>query len=371
MADLGPFAGITRVEPFTGLVIDPPTWAAAHDYHDLHHRLHLLSLHGHGIASGLSVLPTDPPGDGVLIEPGVAIDLAGRQIVVTVRERATVGLDSGTAHVVLEYTEAAPSLADAAGAPVPEANGARGRITEGYRVSISETAPVAPALELGRIVVAPGQSSPTIVAAANPWAPGPNEIDGRHRRQISTMAPRDIRVAFVADDHAAASDHLQGFTNLVALGARSGVRIEPTIANGSGIPDVDLLYVTGHADSDPSPKLLESLRDRIRSGAWLVADGCGQGDRFASGFASLIEESGPANTEALVAGAHHVFGATPEGACDGEVRWGPRAMLSGRDFGCAWRGGRAEKPLPRGQIRDALEFGVNLAVSAGGYGQPR
>ncbi len=371
MADLGPFSGITRVEPFTGLVIDPPTWAAAHDYHDLHHRLHLLSLHGHGIATGLAIVPTDPPSDDVLVEPGVAIDSEGREIVIAARERVTVGLDSGTAHVVLEYTEAAPSFMDASGAPVPEVDGSRGRIVEGYRVSISTMAPALPALELGRIAIAPGQSSATIVAAANPWSPGENEIDGRHRRQIGTAAPKEIRVAFVADDHSKAADHLQGFTNLVALGARSGVRIEPTIANGSGIPDADLLYVTGHADSDPSPKLLDSLRDRIRAGAWLIADGCGQGDRFASGFASLIEESGPADTEALVAGAHHIFGAIPEGACEGEVRWGPRAMLSGRDFGCAWRGGRAENPLPRGLIRDALEFGVNLAVSAGGYGRPR
>ena len=371
MADLGPFAGITRVEPFTGLVIDPPTWAAAHGYHDLHHRLHLLSLHGHGIATGLNVIPTDPPSDDVLVEPGVAIDSLGRAIVLAARERLAIPVDSGTAHVVLEYVEASPAALDAAGAPVPEVNGSRGRIVEGYRVSIAATEPLLPALELGRMAIAPGQASPTIVAAANPWAPGENEIDARHRRSLSTMAPKEIRVAFVADDQALAQDHLQGFTNLVAMGARSGVRIEPTVANGAGVPDADLLYVTGHADSDPSAKLLDSLRDRIRAGAWLVADGCGQGDRFASGFASLVEESGPANTEALVASAHHVFGATPEGACEGEVRWGPRAMLSGRDFGCAWRGGRSENPLSRSRIRDALEFGVNLAVSAGEYGRPR
>ena len=371
MADLGPFAGITRVEPFTGLVIDPPTWAAAHEYHDLHHRLHLLSLHGDGIATGLSVVPTDPPSDDVVIEPGVAIDAAGRAIVLAGRERLTVAMDSGTAHVAIEYVEASPASVDAAGVPVPEVNGSRGRIVEGYRLSISATEPLLPALELGRIAIAPGQSSPTIVAAANPWAPGENEIDGRHRRSLSTVAPKEIRVAFVADDQTTAGDHLQGFTNLVALGARSGVRIEPTVANGSGIPDADLLYVTGHADSEPSAKLLDALRERVRAGAWLVADGCGQGDRFVSGFAPLLQESGPANTEALVASAHHVFGATPEGACDGDVRWGPRALLSGRDYGCAWRGGRSDNPLPRGRIRDALEFGVNLAVSAGEYGRPR
>ncbi len=50
MADLAPFSGITRIEPFTGLVIDPPTWGAAHEEHRLHQRLHLLGFHGTGIA---------------------------------------------------------------------------------------------------------------------------------------------------------------------------------------------------------------------------------------------------------------------------------------------------------------------------------
>ena len=124
MADLAPFSRITRIQPFTGLVIDPPTWGAIHDYHRLHQRLHLISLHGSGIAQGLAVLPTDPPGGAVVVEPGVAVDDAGEVIVVPERERVTIDARAGSAYLALAFHEATPARTD--GAPEVDPQEARG-----------------------------------------------------------------------------------------------------------------------------------------------------------------------------------------------------------------------------------------------------
>lgn len=39
-------------------------------------------------------------------------------------------------------------------------------------------------------------------------------------------------------------------------------------------------------------------------------------------------------------------------------------MLSTGDHGCAWQGGRFDRPIGREVIRDALELGTNVAVYA-------
>src|SRR3990170_3852397 len=107
MKDL-PLSSPVRVQPFTGLVIDVDTWATAHDYHRRHHQLHLLTLHGSGIAHGLEVLPTVPSSDTVVVEPGIAIDRAGDVIIVPERQRVTVEEGEHTVYIVLDYVESLP-----------------------------------------------------------------------------------------------------------------------------------------------------------------------------------------------------------------------------------------------------------------------
>ena len=373
MADLAPFSRITRIQPFTGLVIDPPTRGAAHDYHRLYQRLHLISLHGSGIAQGLAVLPTDPPGGAVVVEPGVAVDDAGEVIVVPERERVTIDARAGSAYLALAFHEATPARTD--GAPEVDPQEARGRVVEHYRIDVLDARPEPPALELARIALAAGGEL-VVTAAPNPWAPGVNEIDGRYRPQLSGPPVRDLRIALVASGptEELQADHLQGFGHLLDACAVAGLRVSPQFAANGELPDADLLYVTGRADVAPEPALVDGLSERLRGGSWLFADGCGAGSAFAEGLGSLVsEDAGTAGleTESLVTDAHYVFGAAPDGACEGELRWGSRALVSARDFGCAWRGRYEGGPLPRSRIRDALEFGVNVAVCAGGYARSR
>ncbi len=374
MADLVPFSGITRIQPFTGLVIDPPTWGTAHDEYRLRQRLHLLSLHGSGIAQGLAVLPTDPPSDSVLIEPGVAVDADGEMIVVAERERVAIDGRLGNAFVTLAYQEHAPDGADSAAGDDQEA---RGRVVEGYRLELLDAPPKGPALELARIAIA-ADAPLAIAAPRDVWAPGGNEIDSRFRPQLGGPTPRALRVALVAEDppDELAAGHLEGFSHLLDACTLAGLRVSAQFSSDGDLPDADLFYVTGRADAAPSAALLDGLRERHLQGSWLFADACGSGDAFAESLGPVIgdetaEGTRAAETEARVNGAFHVFSSPPDGACDGDLQWGPQALLSGRDFGCAWRGRSNGDALPRSQIRDALEFGVNIAVCAGGYARAR
>ena len=311
MAELEPFSDIVRVQPFAGLVIDPSTWGAGHDYHRSHHRLHLLSMHGSGIASGLTEVPTDPPSDAV--------------------------------YLAIQHVEAAPLRVD--GAPDDDPQEARGRVVEAHRIAALGEPPQAPALELARVALE-GSGALAVTAARNPWAPGANEIDGRHRAAGGGEAPLEVRVGLVTgaagDAGEPGTDHARGFSHLLRACAFAGVRATPVFAADGEVPEADLLYVTGHAEAKPSKRLVDGLREQLVGGSWLFADGCGAGETFVDGLQPLLEAApaapGDGQAEALVACARYVFGAPPPGACEGELRWGSRAVLSSRDYGCAWQG---------------------------------
>jgi hypothetical protein len=141
--------------------------------------------------------------------------------------------------------------------------------------------------------------------------------------------------------------------------------VTPQYGQDGGAADSDVVYVAGDEHSQPSPALIEAVGEHLRRGAWLFADGCGDGDAFANAFVPLLmDQVGERDAEASVLGAHHVFGTPPDGAFPGELRWGPRALVSARDYGCVWCGRGPEAPTPRDRIRDALEFGVNFLAAA-------
>ncbi|HWO72522.1 MAG TPA: hypothetical protein VNN21_03100, partial [Dehalococcoidia bacterium] len=173
-----------RVHPFTGLVVDVDTWATAHDYHCRHQQLHLLALHGAGVAYGLDVLPTDPPSDTVVVEPGVAIDEFGNVVIVPERQRVGLGGESELAYIVLDYVESLPTPGRA------NQHEERGRVVEDFRLRVLSSLPESPALELARVQVKPGGSP--IVNPANPWLPAANEIDSRFRPRAYPRVAQDL-----------------------------------------------------------------------------------------------------------------------------------------------------------------------------------
>lgn len=349
-----------RVQPFTGLVIDVDTWATAHDYHRRHHQLHLLSLHGSGISCGLEVLPTDPPSDSVVVEPGAAIDPVGNVIVVPERQRVTPDTRKGMIYVILDYVESLP--------PGANQQDSRGRLLEDFRLRGLSEPPESPGMELARVQVS-GSSKLTIAGPANPWSPGPNEIDRRFRFYSRPQAPKTLTVGLVVSGAADDLDpeHLRGFHYFLRELGSCGLRARLVSTDGSDVPPADLLYVTGKGDAPPPAALVKGLSDKLKSGTWMFADACGTGSEFVEGLRATIKEGRKAagETEAKLLGAHFIFGAAPAGASGAsKVVCGGNSIISARDYGCAWAGRHDGKALAREDIRSALEFGVNVAVCA-------
>jgi hypothetical protein len=249
----------------------------------------------------------------------------------------------------------------------------RGRLVEDFRLRTVSEPPEAPALEVARVQL-DGTPQPAISAAPNPWRPGLNEIDLRFRSEVNAHASRPLTVAYLAIDGADVPEpdlRMQGFFHLLRELRATGLNVAPLVPENGDVPDADLLFAFGPGSARPPKPLVTGIEERLHEGSWLFADSSGGGDAFMKGFAPLLklrrqtdaEDAG--GTESAVLGARHVFGAPPAGAFDsGAVAWGPRALISSRDYCGAWAGRRGKDPLDRQLIRDALEFGVNFGVSA-------
>jgi outer membrane murein-binding lipoprotein Lpp len=137
---------------------------------------------------------------------------------------------------------------------------------------------------------------------------------------------------------------------------------------------IQLLYLSGHAAlalDDTDVYVIGRLLDE---GAVVLGEGCVAGPNgeagareFAMSFVDVANRLGRQLTRVdrghpLMA-ARHVFGELPTGArTTARVLEAGGLVYSDADYGCAWQGGPAEHPLPRTAIRDACDFGMNLAL---------
>jgi hypothetical protein len=350
-----------RVHPFSGLVIDVDTWATAHDYHRNHQQLHLLSLHGTGVAQGLDVVSTDPPSESVVVEAGLAIDSLGNTIIVPERQYVRLGDSAGLTYLVLDYVESIPP-SDA------NQRDTRARVKEDFRLRAVQTTPEPHSIELARVDMKKGAA---IVGAANPWLPQANELDLRHRPRLYVTAPRAISVGLVVHGGEASlsPSHLSGFQFLLRELEFCGLRAEVTKSTDASVPDAELLYVTADSGAAVSSAMVKRLGEQVAGGAWLFVDPCGSDTGMVESFRTLIKAKSGGATEDLLLGSRFVFGTAPPGAFPTrQLIWGDRIILSPRDYGCAWAGRRGEHVFQRDLVRAALEFGVNAAFCVGQNG---
>lgn len=107
-----------RVRYFHGMLLGPEDFQAEQQYHREKRRLLNRSLHGYGTVCGLLVVPADPSRPArVIVEPGLAIDSTGQEIVVPEsqeldlapsqeeEEKTQMRGEPGRLFVTLEYDE--------------------------------------------------------------------------------------------------------------------------------------------------------------------------------------------------------------------------------------------------------------------------
>jgi hypothetical protein len=187
--------------------------------------------------------------------------------------------------------------------------------------------------------------------------------------------PRELRLAIGRTSTPGWEQHREG---LRLLGRELAATVEPMarVLNEvqlSDLTQVELLYLTGHAALALDETEIQGIARVLESGAVVLAEGCAAGPsgeagarEFAFSFIELAQRLGRRLTRVershRLFEARYVFADPPAGARPARVLEADGVIYSDADYGCAWQGGAPPQPLPRSTIRDALEFGVNMAI---------
>ncbi|MHC5056915.1 MAG: hypothetical protein ACYTKD_19710 [Planctomycetota bacterium] len=194
-------------------------------------RKHLAHEHSAGIVHGLEVTATSPPSLSVRVAGGRAVDSGGNDPEVeSVQELDLASLvppaGEATVYVALSFTESEvePYF-------VNEISEYQDKyIQDGAHLEVLTVPPSAPAIELARVELAAGATE--VTDAADPAAPGPNEIDLTYRDYADKEVLSLEDLADVSPDEAAAFNGMNApsGTNSVATLADVAAAATPSVA---------------------------------------------------------------------------------------------------------------------------------------------
>jgi hypothetical protein len=251
---------------------------------------------------------------------------------------------------------------------------------EGFRIEERREEPGEPHIELARVAIEGKGKS--IKDADDPFSPGSNEIDTRYRTTSGPKPESELTIGILTyprDNPASGWDcHRQGVLNLaqsIRHGTDYTVRVMDILKLDEEIKGCELLFITGHKEFNLSEAEEEALINHFNRGGVLFAEACagtagseaGGAKGFRSSFAGLCDKLGrnlhPLEMDHPLFHSYHIFGSLPPGH-DGQavVMMNDGIIYSDGDYGCVWQGGRKDNLLPRGNIRDAIDFGINIAL---------
>jgi hypothetical protein len=336
-----------------------------------------MSSHQYGIVTGLEVVAWNPPDNSVVVYPGVAIDYEGNTIVVGQPQRFYVRIEEkGMARITIRYSEIAP---DAAATSAGE-KGQPIYVTEAFRIEEQRHRPTEHYVELARLHL--DSESKSISDPTDPYRPHPNQIDSRYRTVSGAKPGGEISVgllSYPAGKLAPGWDvHQRGVLNLVRSmqqGTPYSARVVDAVELSTEVEDCELLCMSGHGEFHLSEGERKMLENHLKRGGILFGEPCSgrggahteQAKAFRNSFASLCDQLGrPLRTlerEHALFNSYHTFGSPPPGQEGNSMVMGAEGIIfTDADYGCVWEGGKEGQPLPRQTIRDAIEFGANIAV---------
>ncbi|MEX0271144.1 hypothetical protein AB3R30_18565 [Leptolyngbyaceae cyanobacterium UHCC 1019] len=201
-----------------GMPINAECWQHAHTYHRHRQNFHYQSLYEPGIVYGLGVaiVPDQPDGRLLQVQPGVAIDIAGNPIIVRSPEefRLTSTPNEGQAlvvYLVVNYVD--PD--DLRRNPTAKTQVESFRIVEKLHLDSQD-------VELCRIDLQAGVTH--LQAPPNVFAPSWNQLDFRDRRLPQPQPQFRVRVGLITSDPTETLTQ-RGFTDLL----RSLLGLYPTL----------------------------------------------------------------------------------------------------------------------------------------------
>ena len=144
------FAGAKRPHYFDGQLLNPADLNREQEYHLGQRRLHNRMLHGTGVVSGLDVSAAGRSSPrAIAIEPGLALDSAGREVILTAAVELTIREDCLPQYVVVEYTARETDWVAAPGEDAPRIGS---RIEDGSIVRLTADLSSETGVAIARIV---------------------------------------------------------------------------------------------------------------------------------------------------------------------------------------------------------------------------
>ena len=368
-----PINPFERLQVTDGMLINKERWQRAHNYHYQRQNFHYQSLNQPGIVSGLGVRAIPAPKDvaaahrdqmWVQIQPGLAIDLAGKPIVVPKPLSFQIKTKLKKSESVVVYIVARYRDPDELEDPKPSEI-----VQETFRIDekITPADPKTRDVELCRIRL--HSDTKAITQPADVFFPGYGDIDLRHRFSAKACPEALVRVAQINRSDPESS---RNFFNLSYLLGAVEV-IDPSLRGVEDIDQVDwaanlqtydLLYLTGQQKLSLNATEFTALESYLHSGGTLLVDVPPQATELIESVQSLAAKQ--LKTPLKPLGKHplrikpHLFGALPL------VNQQRIQVLSGRglilaigNLASAW-GLESGLDLPRATIREVQELGVNI-----------
>jgi len=153
------FRQLERTHFFAGRMLSAEDLTREQQYHIEKRRLHNRYLHGWGVVAGLKL--SLKPGPTVVVEPGLAIDCAGNEIVLEAPQTLDIAALSGRHFIVIRYVEL-----PVGGQPGPDGK-EYSIVREAACVELSSTNPIANHRGMGRGTPGCGQAHALCLAVLN------------------------------------------------------------------------------------------------------------------------------------------------------------------------------------------------------------
>lgn len=353
-----------RIKPVDGMAVTAEVWDAAHEYHRQNSRFQTLLFHGWGIVSGLEVLASDPPDTSVYILPGIAIDPAGRTIILPQPVSYDIGNDmEGQLYLLLSYGESSSGATSAEYQPgMPTYSQAE------FSLAARASIPAAPCIELGRVL---RRSRKDIFRdAVNPAQPGFNEIDLRFRRELRGAQELEAAVCYLGNGEKRHGRGLVLLAQTLTATGLANLQVRDDVLLVPGVEANDLIYLVGEGKFELAAGVANGLANFVTRGrGTLLIEAVDPA--AAESFSSLLNGFKGALTPLTL--GHplltrpNVFALPPAGydpSQPPEVQAGDGIIFSRANYGLLWQGLSASGSPGRELIRAAVEWGQNLAAYA-------
>lgn len=348
-----------------GLAVTASVWEEAHEYHRQRQRYHNLLLHKSGIVFGLEVVASDPPDSSVYILPGAAVDPEGEVVLVTEPVNFDFGASTGKLYLLLTYGESRP-MQDEDDGPA--------YITSQFSIesatSLGKDVPCTILAEITR------ERGAAIQNAADKEFPGINEIDLRFRQGCTGHGKPEgihrVAVCYAGSPLEGTSAHGAGSLARALRNVGKHVWVDDRVPLTSNLEAYSLVYLVGRKDAPLNRDEMNAIYAYLQQAGTVFIENCtkDQGDEL-SGIDAFYQELAASYGIQLeevrrghpLMGEPHLFTILPgrdESGSSANLLAGGGLIVSSLDLGCLWRGERGGTPVPREEIRNAVEFGENI-----------